>query len=175
MSEPELGTTDEYVNPTSDSIPVPPPRKKARRKRAQYTRIAPPPLTPPIVMPPRPTVTMEQILAAKAILQQAEAALGVAHEVKKDAPVPLHPQSLEEPSQGDKTPEVVEWYHKNAPEEYKRRYAGRKTHLEDRRKERPYVPLPAGANPATFPADPDGIKLSQTDDSGRAPRNFRDL
>ena len=157
---------------TLATIPVPPPRKKAKRRRTQpkgldYSQVA---TTPPVK-----GITMEQILAAKAILQQAEVALGVEHEVKKDAPVPLHPQNLEDPADGDKTPAVVEWYHKNAPEEYKRRYSGRKTHLEDRRKERPYVPLPAGANPATFPADPDGIKLSQTDDSGRSPRNFRDI
>jgi hypothetical protein len=51
--------------------------------------------------------------------------------------IPLYPQSLEDSAQGDKTPAVVEWYRDNAPEEYLRRYSGRKTHLEDRRKERP--------------------------------------
>ena len=30
---------------------------------------------------------------------------------------------------GDKTPAVVEWYRDNQPEEFKRRYAGRNTHL----------------------------------------------
>jgi hypothetical protein len=81
-------------------------------------------------------ITLADIQRAKAVLAQAEAALGFAQEVKKEAPVPLHPQSLEDPAQGDKTPAVVEWYRDHAPEEYRRRYAGRKTHLEDRRRER---------------------------------------
>ena len=67
---------------------------------------------------------------------QAEAALGVAQPKAKVVPVPTHPRHLEDPAFGDKTPAVVEWYRDNDPEEYKRRYAGRKTHLEDRRTER---------------------------------------
>jgi len=160
---------------TDQTIPVPPPRKKTKvKRRARRPKIfdgPPNPAQPPL---PRALISLEDIQAAKAIIAQAEAALGVS-QVKKEAPVPLHPQSLEDPAQGDKTPAVVEWYHKNAPEEYNRRYAGRKTHLEDRRKERPYQPLPAGATPASFPADPDGFTLSQRDDSGIAPRNFRDI
>jgi len=81
-------------------------------------------------------ITLADIQKAKAVLARAELALGVA-QPKKEAPVPLHSQSLEDPAQGDKTPAVVEWYRDHAPAEYKRRYAGRKTHLEDRRKERP--------------------------------------
>jgi hypothetical protein len=84
---------------------------------------------------PDASITLEDIQKAKALLARAAAALGVAQAVKKEAPVPLHPQSLEDPAQGDKTPAVVEWYRDHAPEEYRRRYAGRKTHLEDRRKE----------------------------------------
>lgn len=34
-----------------------------------------------------------------------------------------------DPALGDKTPEVVEWYRDHDPEEYQRRYRGRKTHL----------------------------------------------
>jgi hypothetical protein len=33
------------------------------------------------------------------------------------------------PNQGDKTPEFVEWFQEKYPEEFERRYAGRKTHL----------------------------------------------
>jgi len=175
FEKPENWPTPETIS----TIPVPPPRQKAKRRKASPRQNKPglSDLEGKMVeiVSGAPTISMADILRAKAILQQAEAALGVEHSVKKEAPVPLHPQSLEDPAHGDKTPAVVEWYHKNAPEEYKRRYSGRKTHLEDRRKERPYVPLPAGATPASMPADPDGFKLSQTDDSGRAPRNFRDI
>ena len=165
---------ENYPTPeTISTMPVPPPRKRAKRPRKQKPSMYKE-ANPIVPYSQGKTLTLEDIQAAKAIIAQAEAALGVA-QPKKDAPVPLHPQNLEDPADGDKTPAVVEWYHKNAPEEYKRRYSGRKTHLEDRRKERPYVPLPAGANPASMPADPDGFKLSQTDDSGRAPRNFRDI
>lgn len=82
-------------------------------------------------------ITLADIQRAKAVLAQAEAALGVAKAKAAEAPIPLHPQSLEDPAQGDKTLAVVEWYRDNEPDEYNRRYAGRKTHLEDRRKERP--------------------------------------
>lgn len=34
-----------------------------------------------------------------------------------------------DPLQGDKTPAYVEWLRDNAPVEFQRRYAGRKTHL----------------------------------------------
>ena len=34
-----------------------------------------------------------------------------------------------DPLLGDKTPEIVEWYRDNQPDEYERRYRGRKTHL----------------------------------------------
>lgn len=113
--------------------------------------------------------TLAEVQAAKAILSQAEAAMGIS-QPKVAAPMPLHPKKLEDPLQGDKTPAVVEWYKANAPEEYERRYAGRKTHLEDRRGERRVPVLPAGVTPAPFPDDPDGIVLSKTDDSGRSPR-----
>jgi hypothetical protein len=82
-------------------------------------------------------ITLEDIQRAKAILAQAEAALGVAQPKAKVVPVPTHPRHLEDPAFGDKTPAVVEWYRDNDPEEYRRRYAGRKTHLEDRRREGP--------------------------------------
>lgn len=35
----------------------------------------------------------------------------------------------DDPTLGDKDPKVVEWYRDNDPEEFRRRYAGRKTHL----------------------------------------------
>ena len=84
---------------------------------------------------PDTPITLDDIQRTKAVIAQAEVVLGVAPP-KKEAPVP-HPQKLEDPAQGDKTPAVVEWYRDHAPEEYKRRYVGRKIHLEDRRKERP--------------------------------------
>jgi hypothetical protein len=34
-----------------------------------------------------------------------------------------------DPEMGDKTPAYVEWLRDNAPVEFQRRYAGRKTHL----------------------------------------------
>jgi hypothetical protein len=77
-------------------------------------------------------ITLADIQRAKAVLAQAEAALGVAQPKAKVLPVPTHPRHLKNPAFGDKTPAVVEWYRDNDPEEYKRRYAGRKTHLEDR-------------------------------------------
>jgi len=179
-----------------ESFPVPPPRKRGRRRKkiptveeiqkafAKSSPIRsdfPPNMEAPNAGPP--PITMEQILAAKAILSRAEEALGVQREVKKEAPLPFHPMALEDPALGDKTPAVVEWYRDHAPEEYRRRYSGRKTHLEDRRKERAYQALSAGASVAPFPADPDGkfmvagveADLSKTDHSGNAPRNFRDL
>jgi hypothetical protein len=37
-----------------------------------------------------------------------------------------------DPLMGDKTPAIVEWYQENDPEEYKRRYKERYTHLNPR-------------------------------------------
>lgn len=119
--------------------------------------------------PPSPTISFSDVQAAKAIIAQAENALGIV-KPKGEAPIPTHPPKLEDPLQGDKTPAVVEWYRDNDPKEYERRYAGRRTHLEDRRGERRVSLLPAGVTPAPFPDDPDGIVLSKTDDSGRAPQ-----
>lgn len=47
-------------------------------------------------------------------------------------PVPdpvIPPCPEEDPRLGDKTPAVVEWLAQYHPEEYRRRYAGRRTHL----------------------------------------------
>jgi hypothetical protein len=65
----------------------------------------------------RPPITLEDIQRAKAVLARAEAALGVAQPKAKVMPVPTHPQHLEDPALGDKTPPVVEWYLNNDPEE----------------------------------------------------------
>lgn len=47
--------------------------------------------------------------------------------VEEESNIP--PMPAINPLQGDKTPAVVEWYRDHKPEEYKTRYAGRKTHL----------------------------------------------
>jgi hypothetical protein len=41
----------------------------------------------------------------------------------------IPPCPAEDPLKGDKTPAVVEWYHDHKPEEYKTKYANRRTHL----------------------------------------------
>lgn len=125
--------------------------------------------------------TISDIQAARSLLQQIDFAMGV--KPKAEPVTPFHPKDIEDPLQGDKTPAVVEWYKANAPEEYKRRYSGRKTHMEDRRGERPYEPLPGGVGPPAMPADPDGkykigdkeLDLKSTDDSGSSPRNTADI
>ena len=125
--------------------------------------------------------SIAEIQAARNLLQQTEYAMG--HKPKAEKVTPFHPRDIEDPSMGDKTPAVVEWYRDHAPEEFKRRYSGRKTHLEDRRGERPWEPLPGNVGPPSIPADPDGkfkigdkeVDLSQTDDSGSAPRNTADV
>jgi hypothetical protein len=91
----------------------------------------------PSAKPTPVPITLEDIQRARDLLARAGAALGVEQAIKKEAPIPTHPKHLEDPAMGDKTPAVVEWYRDNDPEEYHRRYAGRKTHLEDRREERP--------------------------------------
>lgn len=188
MSE-ELDRTLSMTAANDDLIQsAPPPTKQIRRRRARATRVAVGESeilselrkqndefrrrleaieigSPAAQGGP----TLAEVQAAKAILSQAEAAMGIS-QPKVVAPMPLHPKKIEDPLQGDKTPAVVEWYKANAPEEYDRRYAGRKTHLEDRRGERRVPVLPAGVTPAPFPDDPDGIVLSKTDDSGRSPR-----
>lgn len=176
---------------------APPPTKQIRRRRARATRVA---VGESEILselrkqndefrrrleaveigasavaqpgPASPTITLSDIQAAKAILAKAEGAMGIS-QPKVIAPIPLYPANLEDPLQGDKTPAVVEWHRVHAPEEYERRYAGRRTHLEDRRGERRVPVLPAGVTPAPFPDDPDGIVLSKTDDSGRSPQPFR--
>jgi hypothetical protein len=94
------------------------------------------------IMEPDTPITLDDIQRAKAVLAQAEEALGVAQPKAKVMPAPTHPQHLEDPAFGDKTPAVVEWYRDHDPKEYRRRYAGRKTHLEDRRKEQPHWVAP---------------------------------
>lgn len=46
---------------------------------------------------------------------------------KKPAPATEPPE--QDPMLGDKTPEYVEWLRDHDPEEYAKRYQGRRTHL----------------------------------------------
>lgn len=193
----------------SKITPLPPRKRKVRRKKAKAIKTlrevmseapaeqtsapkeaktwdmtgAPKSLDapPPNVSAWTSIVTLADIQRAKATIALAEAALGVVHAKQQEASVPTHPQHLEDPAMGDKTPAVVEWYQTNDPDEYVRRYSGRKTHISDRRKERPPPAFPAGVNPAPFPADPDGkfkvgdkwVDLSKTDHSGNTPQPYR--
>lgn len=84
---------------------------------------------------PSPSLTKAKIKAVTKFLQAlADEGIGIAEASPGDeglggfAPSPGECPA-QDPSLGDKTPAVVEWYRDNQPEEFARRYHGRKTHL----------------------------------------------
>jgi hypothetical protein len=82
---------------------------------------------------PAEGMTKKAINAATKFLRgltSKEEAPGGAEVVGNPPPPSGRPPMPEaDPMLGDKTPELVEWYRDNDPDEYARRYRGRKTHL----------------------------------------------
>lgn len=83
---------------------------------------------------PAEGLTKKEIAAVSKFLRGLAEASPGGGEVSGSAPSPGDSKPATacppmDPSLGDKTPEVVEWYRDNQPEEFARRYRGRKTHL----------------------------------------------